>query len=145
MHDGREAPGRQQVVPYHLAIDRRRRLVTIRYWGTVTMVDFDLVRVALGHDPYFDPSFHVVTDLRDADMFGLSLSDIHSVATQSLLRPTARRAIIVDTADQLGLAHIYETQRELAGSESTRVFKSLEEAAAWLGIDGFDPAGFMSR
>jgi hypothetical protein len=129
---------------HHVGIDRERRLVGIRFWGPVTRADFDRVRIALLRDPAFDPSFNVIADLRGADMREISLADVESVAGQSLLQSTARRAILADRSDQLGLARLYSTLRGIAGQESTRVFWEVQEAASWLNLDGYDLAGFLA-
>ncbi len=131
-------------MPHHIAIEPTRRLVAIRFTGSLTRTDFDRVRSALKEHPAFDPSFDAITDLRDADMRGLSLADVESVAGQSLLRSTARRAILAHRSEQLGLARLYGTLRGITGQETTRVFWELQECAKWLDLDGFDLARFLT-
>src|SRR5437879_13882256 len=96
---------------HHIAIDPKRRLVAIRYWGPLRRKDFDRVRAALKANRDFDPSFDAITDLRDADMRQISLADVENIAGESLLQSTARRAILADRSDQLGLARLYGTLR----------------------------------
>ena len=130
-------------MPHHIAIDAKRRLIAIRFWGLLTRKDFDRVRSALKANTAFDPSFDAVTDLREADMRQISLADVENVADQSLLQSTARRAILADRSDQLGLARLYGTLRGIAGKETTRVFWESQEAAKWLNVDGSDLARFL--
>ena len=131
-------------MPHHIAIDPERRLVAIRYWGPITRKDFDRVRASLKSNSAFDPSFDAITDLRDADMRQISLADVESIAAQSLLQSTARRAILADRSDQLGLARLYGTLRGIAGRETTRVFWESEDAANWLNLDGLELARFLA-
>jgi hypothetical protein len=131
-------------MPHQIAIDSTRRLVGIRFWGPLTRADFDGARAAVKEDRAFDPSLDAVIDLRDADMRKISLADVESVAEQSLLQSTARRAILADRSDQLGLARLYSTLRGMTGQETTRVFWELQEAASWLDLDGFDLASFLA-
>lgn len=129
---------------HHIAIDRDRRLVGIRLWGPLTRADFDRVRAALLQDPAFAPSFDAIIDLRGADVRQISLADVESIAGQSLLQSSARRAILADRSDQLGLARLYSTLRGIAGQESSRVFWELQEAAGWLDLEGFDLTCFLA-
>jgi hypothetical protein len=131
-------------MPHHIAIEPKRRLVAIRFTGSLTRADFDRVRSALREHHAFDPSFDAITDLRDADMRQISLADVESIAGQSLLRSTARRAILAHRSDQLGFARLYGTLRGITGQETTRVFWELQEAATWLDLDGFDLARFLT-
>jgi hypothetical protein len=130
-------------MPHRIAIDPKRRLVAIRFWGPLTLADFDRARAALQEDRAFDPSFDAITDLREADMRKISLADVESIAGQSLLQSTARRAILADRSDELGLARLYSTLRGMTGQETTRVFWELSEAASWLNLDGFDLVRFL--
>jgi hypothetical protein len=131
-------------MPHQIAIKSERRLVAIRFWGSLTRADFDRARAALKDDRSFDPSLDAVIDLREADMRRISLADVESIAEQSLLQSTARRAILADRSDQLGLARLYSMLRGMTGQETTRVFWELQEAAAWLNLDGFDLAGLLA-
>jgi hypothetical protein len=131
-------------MPHQIAIKSERRLVAIRFWGPLTRADFDQARAALKGDRAFDPSLDAVIDLREADMRKISLADVESVAEQSLLQSSARRAILADRSDQLGLARLYSTLRGIAGQETTRVFWEVQEAAGWLKLDGFDLAGLLA-
>jgi hypothetical protein len=129
---------------HHIAIEPNRRLVAIRFWGPLTRADFNRVRTALKQNQAFDSSLDAIIDLRDADMRKISLADVEAVAEQSLLHSSARRAILADRGDQLGLARLYSTLRGIAGRETTRVFWELPEASAWLNLDGFDLDRFLT-
>jgi hypothetical protein len=131
-------------MPHRIAIEPARRLLAIRFWGPLTRADFDRARAALKANRAFDPSLDALIDLREADMRRISLADVESIAVQSLLQSTARRAILADRSDQLGLARLYSTLRGITGRETTRVFWELQEAGGWLNLDGFDLARFLA-
>lgn len=78
-------------------------------------------------------------DMTHADISGLSYEEVYKIAELPLHRPERRRggknAIVAPDHLTFGLSRIYETVTDLLDQPfETRVFRSREEACAWLGI-----------
>jgi hypothetical protein len=126
-------------MPWEHTIKPARRVIYTRMWGSVTLADFLGVPPALAADPQFDPSFSHILDLRDCARFDVSASDIAQLASRTILKPSALRAIVGNHDVIFGLARMYEIRRELVDSSAQiRVFRTLQEALTWLGLDEAD-------
>jgi hypothetical protein len=123
-------------MPSDYAIDAQRQLVYSRAWGGLTDADlFDHQR-RLGLDPRFHPDFSQLLDfLGVTSSKGVTANGVKEVARRHLFGPHSRRALVASDPSTFGLARMFETYREIFGSEEQlKVFRSLEDAWAWLGI-----------
>jgi hypothetical protein len=65
----------------------------------------------------------------------VTTNGVKAVARRHLFGPGARRAIVAPDLAVFGLARMFESHRDAGGDEEQiRVFKSLEDAWAWLGM-----------
>jgi hypothetical protein len=118
---------------YH--IDKEARMVFSTGSGAFGYDD------AVGHmsrlkaDPDFDPSFSQLIDFRELTELTLTHDQIAELSTVEVFLPEARRAFLVSTAEQFGLARVFQAYRSARGDQSIRVYTDPGEAYAWLGFE----------
>jgi hypothetical protein len=116
-------------------IDATRRIVFTTMTG---MLSFDQVvahAVALKSDPCFHPSFSELLDLRGVSQSDLTLMELIQLAdTIDPFSSNARRAIITGSDSIYETSRMYQAVREQ--ENNIRLFRSIEEAQPWLGIEG---------
>jgi len=84
-------------------------------------------------DAELDPSFAEIIDLTEVTKVDLSAEEVRELALQSAFSPHSRRAFVVpDSVQVFGLVRMYETLRELQGETGIRIFRTLDEALAWV-------------
>lgn len=126
-------------VPYVYTIHAPHRAVTVRMHGRIVMADLVALRREVAADPAFDPTFSSLIDIRDCDLSGLSAADVGTLAQQSILAPSTRRAIVTNDDATFGVARMFAIRTELASTaEPVQVFRSLPPALAWLGVADLD-------
>jgi hypothetical protein len=115
-------------------IDAARRLVLTRGWGVFTEQDLLGHFTTLAADPAFQPTFSQLADLRHVDRAEVSKPFIRRRALERLFSSSARRAIVVSSADHYELARIYAEFAQYA-SQNVHVFRDIHDAEEWLGIE----------
>jgi len=102
--------------------------------GVVTDDDLLGYRRELESDPDFDPAFAQLIDCRGVAEVALDSETIRTIARPSVYAPGAKRAIVATRDAVYGLARMYERLRG-GESDEVRVFRDIEEARRWLGLD----------
>jgi hypothetical protein len=115
-------------------IDVARRLVLSRGWGVFTEQDLLGHFTTLSMDPAFRPTFSQLADLRHVEVAAVSKPFIRRHALEHLFSSSARRAIVVSSADHYELARIYAEFAQYA-SQNVHVFRDIHDAEEWLGIE----------
>jgi hypothetical protein len=118
-------------MPIEYAIDPERRLVQTLAWGTLTIDEILAVRERMRSDPKFDPMFHELMDLTATDAVAFSAEQIRRLASGSILAPGVRRAFVVSSTSNYGLARMFEAYAA-TNSQFVSVFRDLGAAQAWL-------------
>jgi hypothetical protein len=133
-------------MPLDYVIDHERRVVTAKGHGTLTDEDF----FAYQEDVWSRPEVNGYNELVD-------LSQVEHIALRSIDRlrelaklsagmdprsSASRFAIVAPTGEAFGLARMYETYRSMEDSSTKQVgvFRTLEEALAFLDAGGSSPA-----
>jgi hypothetical protein len=130
-------------VPLEFAIDPRQKLIHVRCTGTITLESIVDYERRVVDAPDFDSNFSEIFDLREAAISSLSFDDADELvdferAHSRYLGP--RRCAFVAPDDiNYGTARMYSTLEEDSPME-TRVFRDLDSALAWLGVDGLPQA-----
>lgn len=121
-------------MPCDHRIDRERRLVLS--WGAEPLLAQELVehQATLAREPGFEPDFDQLWDLTAVERFEIREADLKRLAHSPYFGRGARRAIVVRTDLAYGMARQFEALRSVAPDE-VRIFRSMEEARAWLGLD----------
>ena len=119
-------------------IDRDRRLVVVTYIGAVTFEDIRTAQQMARADPAFDPGFAVLMDGLHADFSGLTAQDLAKIAQATPSSQGGRRAMLVNSRLNYGLARMFASISEAQGHGfPVAMFDNLEDAVRWL----TDPRG----
>lgn len=119
-------------MPIGYAIDVPRRVVFVRVWGVFTDELLDDLAPTLRELPHFEPSFHVLSDLRGVTKFAIDHRFVAGHAAGSAFRHQSRRAVVVASNESMGMARMYEQLGHF--EESMRIFHDLPPAFEWLGL-----------
>lgn len=117
-----------------IEVDPVNRTVFSRIEGVLDFTACKEHMKRLRADATFQPTFSQVIDFRHADRLELSPDELRTLAQQTVFSPTSRRAFLVSSDSQFGMARMFSTHRDLNGEGFVGVFKTTDEAAAWLGV-----------
>ncbi len=120
-------------ITYH--IDRERNLVTISANGNLNEPEYREIRARIASDPQFRPGMYQLEDFRSVVEHNFTTEGYDSFLDQEIsLRQffgNARHAIVTSSDLHFGLTR--KLIVEIGDShQDTRVFRSMEEAEAWL-------------
>jgi hypothetical protein len=121
-------------MPATYTIDRVNKVVLSAAFGTLTMEDAVGQINQLLADPAFNSSYGQLLDFRNVGSVNLTPSQIRQLAEYALFSPSAKRAFVSPTPLLEALARMYVAQREMAGDTGIGIFRTIEEARAWLGL-----------
>lgn len=121
-------------VPASHCIDPGQRLVLRTFEGVLTDEDLLQDQNAMRNAPEYKPEYRQLIDARGVERAEISTEVIRDLARASPGAPEARRAFVVASDLAYGLARMFEIQRTDA-PEEVRVFRDVNEARAWLGLD----------
>jgi hypothetical protein len=128
------SPSQEATLPTSYVIDAKHRVVRSRAWGVFSAAEFGEHRQAVAADPAFDPTYSQLGDLREVERFDIETATLRREAMETIFAPTARRALVASSDVGYGLSRLYGTNAELA-PQNVRVFRELEEAERWLGLN----------
>ena len=120
------------MMPLSYVIDKKNRLVLVTATGVLTVDEILEFRRQFTSDPDFDPNFSQLGDMSGVTQVVLTADEIKMLAETSPFSLTARRAFVGERPEVYGLARMFTTVRGLRGDQHTRVFRSRDEALAWL-------------
>ena len=114
-------------------IDPQRRLIVITYVGAISFDDIRRIQTLAKQDRAFDPLFSVLLDGSHADLSAITDDDLMSIAMNTPMDLTARRAFVVNSAVNRGMAQQFYSLSELRGrSFPFALFDNLEAAIRWI-------------
>jgi hypothetical protein len=115
----------------NFSIDKDRRLVVVKFEGSVTVQEIARYVESLVAHPDFDPAFSEITDLRAVEYFDLQANDFLTLADQiDPFSLTALRAFVVRTSAQNQVARMHKFLRP---HRTIDIFESVAQAEEWLG------------
>jgi len=122
-------------MPFKYNIDTDKNLILIKYSGTITETDVDLVRHKLISDIRFNTQLNEVVDFSDVKHFEISMAFNERIAKNSLLEPTSTVIFVVPTDVAFGTARSFIS---LSGKAERNVHacRSYAEAEEILCISG---------
>jgi hypothetical protein len=113
-------------------IDTERKIVFVVIDGDLddeTLISLD---DEFRSNPEIKGTYDQVLDLRKARGPAVSSEAVRELARREpFFDPTARRAVVVETALGFGLARLYQGAREDRAGD-IRVFRDMDEATRWL-------------
>jgi len=121
-------------------LEKNRRLVLITGVGVIGPAEIVANREALLSDPDFDRSFDVLVDFTQVPETSLNSDVLRPLSRNPLFSQASRIAVVTTLPPTnmtlFGMARLYETYREVSNmGDHLRVFKTLEDAREWLGVD----------
>ena len=122
-------------MPATYKIDRVNRVVLSTATGIFTSEDaWNQINQLLA-DPEFSPTFGQLLDFSTVGPMNLTPAEIKHLAEVALFAPSSRRAFVSPTPLLYGLARMYAAQREILGDTGIGIFRTMEEAREWLGLE----------
>ena len=116
----------------YFSIDKDRRLVVVKFEGSVTVQEIAQYVESLVAHPDFDSSFSEITDLRAVEHFDLQANDFLILADQiDPFSLTSRRAFAVQSSAQNQAARMHKFLRP---HRTIEIFESVAQAEEWLGL-----------
>ena len=114
------------------SVNPDRRLVVVKFEGSLAVQEIAKYVESLVADPHFDPSFSEITDLRGVQHFDLEANDFLTLADQiDPFSLTAKRAFVVRTSLQNQAARMHKFLRP---HRTIDIFESVAQAEEWLGL-----------
>jgi hypothetical protein len=122
---------------WRIHVDRGRGFIYVRAWGTASLASIRSAQAAIAAHPQFQPTYSSIFDLRQLNFTPLRSTDVASLGSQTAFAETARRVLVVSTAEHFGLARMYQAHSAInVGHRDTiNVVYTLNDALDWLGLD----------
>jgi hypothetical protein len=121
-------------MPITHKIDVGRRIVLTRAFGIVTDSELFEYHTNLPSDPDFDPSFNLLSDFTEVTKWDVQSRTVHRIASIRLFGDSSLRAIVASSDVIFGHVRMFLTLRDI-DPKNLRVFRDLNEARKWLGLD----------
>ena len=118
-------------MPVSYQIFTQKKLTIVSYTGELTLEEIIMARKQGAADPDFDPSFNVIDDIRGVTSSAISFDDIAKISSKSVLNTGVKRALVVSTDLQKGMAHMYKVLSEASG-HIFEIFEDYELAYDWV-------------
>ena len=116
---------------YEFNLDRR--WLRCRAWGVVTFAEGMANRERFTSDPSFSPDFDQIYDGRDVTRVAITASETGILARDAVFSAKSRRAFVAPRTDTYSFARTFQLYRQInAGKENIRLFRTVEDAEAWL-------------
>ena len=124
-------------MPASYLIDRTRGVVFSRAWGVLTDEDILAhVRVLRG-DARLTPDLRQVADFRDVTKLDVTSEGVRRAARNNPWGPDARRAFVAPLDEALGMIRMFGIY--MHATSQFQVFRTLEPAMEWIGLDPATP------
>jgi len=117
---------------YH--IDKSNNIMTCDLSGYCDIGTINELRNSLRTDPDFSPDINLLFNLLDVTELDLSNAEFQEIADNSPMSKSARRAYVVPTEKMFGMLRIFAGHSD-AEAGGFQVFRQLEDAREWLGLD----------
>lgn len=123
-------------------IDQQMGVIYIDLAGNVYDDEFSTALNQALHDPEYQIGLSSLIDFRNVERFGVSTNTIRDAVTtvaktMNGFRYPWKTAIVAPMDLVYGLSRMYQILRE-GSMEEIGVFRDLQDARQWLGIDGGD-------
>lgn len=118
-------------MPIESRFDSERNLLITAAEGPLTADDVRSHQSTLASNPDFDPDADHLFDLSRVTDFDVGPGRIRDIASVAIFSKASRRAVVAPEDVLFGLSRMYTGYRD-AAAENLRVFRTLEEALAWL-------------
>ena len=115
-------------------VDPSNRVVITMCSGEVSRTEVETTLTELSQHPDFRPDFSHLVDLSEVSRLNLYFADLDTIhRAHDPFSNKSRRAVVAPgSGATFGLARMYQS---LVESAQFRVFESMADALAWLGLD----------
>lgn len=120
-------------MPGAYTIDVGRSIVLSRAWDRLTFREILMHGNAVAADARFRPHFSQFIDYRRLTELAVTGDEMRALAKASPFGVGARRAWVVNTLADFGMARMYQTLRDESGDEM-EIFRDVPTALTWLGL-----------
>jgi hypothetical protein len=121
-------------MPADFHIDTERGMVFSKATGVFSCSDvLDHMARLLSH-PDFRPIYNQLLDFRGITKVDLSSDEVRELGQRTIFSPQSRRAFVVASDLQFGLARMFGIYRELEGEEGIKICREMKEALSWLSL-----------
>ena len=123
-------------MPIRYVINRARRVVFTAYSGRVAAEEMLQNVKRLSTDSDFDSAFSELIDLHECSGTDATVQHLRYFAEEDdPFSPNARRAVFAPSQLSFGMARMYESLLGEAEAANFAVFRTMEEACQWLGLE----------
>jgi hypothetical protein len=126
-------------VPIAYRIDPEGRRILTHAWGVLTDADILAHKTRLLQDAEFDPGMPQLSDISAIERLEVTSAGVRAMvehdAANAHRRAGHRMALVVPKSEAFGMARMYELVSGRVDN-SVGVFRTREEAEAWLAADG---------
>jgi hypothetical protein len=118
-------------------VDAAREFIYVRAWGTADFASIRAAQTAVASHPLFQPNYSSIFDLRQLNFTPLRSIDVAGLGSHTAFVGTARRVLVVGTAEHFGLARMYQAHSAInvGHRDNINVVYDLADALEWLGLD----------
>ena len=120
-------------MPAEFRVDAHKGVVFTTAWGVLSTEDVLAGREVLGNDPQFLPDMKQLIDMRGVTA-ALAHAEVKSLALSDPFVTGARRAVVAPGDLAFGVMRQYAAYL-FNKAVVPEVFRGLDEACEWLGID----------
>ncbi len=122
-------------MPLDFIINAEHRIVVCHGTGVFNLSNTRQFRARMMADRHFSPEMSQVIDFRDISEIKATAKDVQQLAEDTVFSKESRRAFVVASQLQFGLSRMFGTLREVAGEKQFRVFRDMDEAIGFVGVD----------
>jgi hypothetical protein len=120
-------------MPASYRIDGQRRTIFSSAVGLLVDADMRRHQRDLLSDPEFDSTFDQLWDLRGVERNDLTGGLLRDLSKVTPFARGVKRALVAPSDIDFGMARMFQLLHDHA-PEEVRVFRTMEEAEAWLGL-----------
>lgn len=120
-------------MPASYRVDAEQKMIFSTATGAVTDADLRAHQKSLLADPGFDPGFSQIWDFQGVEEVQVSNGTLKELAASRSFSAESRRAVVAPRDLVFGMARMFEMLHQQA-PEAFRVFRTSEEARAWLAL-----------
>ena len=122
-------------MPCDYQIDLKNRVVRCRAWGIFTHPEATATRNQFTKDPAFSADFSQMYDFTGVERIDMTGDQIRALGGYSPFASGAKRAAIAPETAIFGALRMFAIQHGAGGGQTNiQVFRSLNDAEAWLGL-----------
>jgi hypothetical protein len=119
-------------MPYTYTVDSKKDVLFIRAEGKIDDQETISLACSIASNVKYHPGMRSFTDLTEVTRNGLSRESLAQIGKILRFSPRARRVIVAGNATNYGVSRMYQTYCDINGVPSPEIFRTREEALAYL-------------